>query len=69
MVAATLAHHALFFWHDGDRLVLATSSDPKPRPVTTGSYRVVPRMPARASLDVLLLRSAGGQQVFSVWCD
>ena len=32
MAAATLARHAVFFWHDGDRLVLATSTDPKPRP-------------------------------------
>ncbi len=69
MAAATIARHALFFWLDGDRLVLATSTDPKPRPVTTGSYRIVPRAPSRAAVDVLLLRSAGGQQAVSVSCD
>jgi hypothetical protein len=73
MIATTLADHALFFWVDDDtqasRVVLATAADATPRPVASGSFQPITRAPKASSVDLLLVRSSGPQQIVSITCE
>jgi hypothetical protein len=73
MVSATLAGHAIFFWNEtkgaDQGVVYATPDDAAPHAVMSGSFRLLPRATTTAnSLELLLLRSTGSQQLVPITC-
>jgi len=77
MVSTTLAGHAVFIWHEWEGLapserrnavVYATPDDAAPHAVIAGSFRLLPRATAASSLELLLLRSTGSQELVPFTC-
>ncbi len=67
MIATTIAGHAVVFWIDDGRAVYATASEP-PRTIAAGSFRLLPRRTPAGADELLLLQSAGDQQVAPIAC-